>query len=159
MNIGKIVVDYSTNIVTRWEIWWYEPRGDRSDESTRIFGNEASTHHEWIDNSVSSEKSMGGLMLLVSLVLDRWDVATSFSRDWMRLCDLRLSPAIEEASKEDSKSSSVEPEVGALLRLRAQRGAEPPSYWHSRLRALHREHLGRSPSHLVFETRQLVHDR
>jgi hypothetical protein len=49
--------------------------------------------------------------------------------------------------------------VGALLRWRAQRGAEPPSYWHSRSLAQHREHLGRSPSHLVLETRQLVQDR
>jgi len=102
---------------------------------------------------------MGGSIALVSRVLDRWEAAISVSRDWMRLDDMKLSPVTEEASKEDSNSSSFEPEVGALLRFRAQRGAEPPSYWHSKLRAQHREHLGRSPSHFVFETRQLVHDR
>jgi hypothetical protein len=49
---------------------------------------------------VSSEKSIGGAALLVSRVMDLCDLdgASSVSRDWIKLRDVVLSSAMDEAS-------------------------------------------------------------
>lgn len=79
-----------------------------------------------------TEFSIDLLVLLGSRVdrvvedLSGSDSASSVSRDCSKLGDRESSNAME-GLLEVFWSSSVEAAVGALLRLRAQRGAEPPS--------------------------------
>lgn len=119
-----------------------------------------STYH-----AVLAEETSSLLALVCETLLPTQAVAGDADAD-SSACRVsgRLETGVDSSTATDELSerlrpSSVDPERGVFSRLLAQRGAEPPSYTHSRSRALHREHFGRSPLHLVLLTRQLLQER